>query len=727
MNIKSIPSTIKQASGNLLDVLTAQRGTFSGLSMMAGQKMGMPKTTPEANIKRYIGWVYDAINKNSAERASVPLRLYATRGTGQSKAGMRGGIGKSIGRTITKQERMTLAKSTIGQSARFRAAEDIEEISAHPFLDLYNDAWFDLMLTSIFEELTGNSYTAFEFDGMGVPIEPIVLPSQIVKPLIRKGEGIVAYKVGNGIAEITLPADQVVHNRFPNPSSPYVGMAPLTAAALAADRDTDMDLYEGALNKNHARPDFMVALKGEGVQRKDLDAYRKEWKAQRGGIGNNGQPLFAAGDVDIKQFGFSPREMAFLQGRKITMEQIFGTFGVPVALGKTEGVNRANLEAAIYQWTRFTIVPRLRMHEAALNSQLIPHYNEPRLFVAYDNPVPEDREAMMKERETNLKNYVVTVNEERATEGLPSVPWGDVPIVQSTGLPLGSPTPTPAAQPTHRTVTVSSGGIKSMQKGDPDDAPDISGGANKPPTPDEKKVIKIADDMQAKQGKDVISEFDRVAPSGSYDAMKFSPKSYADEYLAPMTQAMTPAWERGLIVGNLDLPGGAGIDVGAYIEQPQAIKTIEQTTFKFLESEGESVQREFTEKLSAGIKNGDSTQELRKRITGMFTDERRNERGLMIARTESARAIELGREASWKESGVVSAKVWDANGDSCPFCQAMDGKIVEIGQNYFAKGDVFAVEFEGQERRMTLGYSDTPAPPLHPFCRCSLQPQLIDA
>jgi len=652
------------------------------------------------------------------------------RGAGQDKAGRPDSGGNSIGRTITKAERMVLSKATIGQSARFRNAVDIEEISVHPFLDSFNDSYYDCMMIAIFEELTGNSYMAFELDALGLPVDPIVLPSQYVKHIIRKGEGIVAYRFGKGVSKIDIPAERVIHNKFPNPSNPFSGMAPLSAVALAADRDTSMDLYEGALNKNHGRPDFMLSYKD--VSMRDLKAYKKEFDAEFQAVQNSGKAMFSGGEATLHNFGFSPREMAFLQGRKITMEQIFGAFGVPPALAKTEGVPRANLESAIFQWTKFTILPRLRMYEAVLNSQLIPLYNEPRLFVAYDNPVPEDREFALKERAANLNNFVTTINEERNSDGMESVEWGDVPIVRSTGLPLGSqPTATtPAKSTSGDTASYSSGGA--VQKaagagGDPDDAPNIAGGSNTSLNASEKTIADVTNKMQGTQETDLLKEFDRVSPAESWDDIKFNSAKYTQMYLGEMVGVMNPVWERGLIVGNLSLPDGSRIDVGAFIEQPQAQKFVEKNTFKFLESESESVQNEFRRQLSAGIKDGDSVQAMRKRMTGLFTDERKNARSFVIARTESARAIEMGREQSWIESGVVSGKVWDANGDACPFCQAMQKKSIELGGNFFNMGDTLTVNFKGNDIHMPFNYGDVPTPPLHPNCRCSLQPKIIDA
>jgi hypothetical protein len=420
--------------------------------------------------------------------------------------------------------------------------------------------------------------------------------------------------------------------------------------------------------------------------------------------------------------------MAFLQGRKYTMEQIFGVFRVPPALAKTEGVPRANLDSALYQWTAFTITPRLRYMEAAFNKQVIPLYGEPRLFVAYDNCVFEDREFDLKQRDSNLAHYVTTVNEARTSAGLDPVEWGDVPIVQATGMPLGAKAAeaaAPSKQLAQAKSTARLGGIPGFRQklGDPNDAPDISGGENPQPNQTEKKIADVMDDVQREQQRDLLGEFDRVAPQ--FDAVDYRQMKYSTLYLDDALGSVRPAWERGLIVGNMALPNDSRIDVGSFIEQPEAQKVIKEHTLRFLDSESESVGKAFRDRIAAGLKNGDSVPELRKRIEGMFSDEARNARSLMIARTESARAIELGREIAWQESGVVSAKVWDANGDSCPFCQAMHGRTVELGGKYWEKGDTMGVEFDGQQISMSFGYDAVQAPPLHPSCRCTLEPVLI--
>jgi hypothetical protein len=74
-----------------------------------------------------------------------------------------------------------------------------------------------------------------------------------------------------------------------------------------------------------------------------------------------------------------------------------------------------------------TILPKLRRIEQKLNEQLAARFDD-RLFFAFDNPVPEDKEYHLKEIQTNLSTGLTTINEERAKLGMEPVAWGDEPM-----------------------------------------------------------------------------------------------------------------------------------------------------------------------------------------------------------------------------------------------------------------------------------------------------------
>jgi len=91
----------------------------------------------------------------------------------------------------------------------------------------------------------------------------------------------------------------------------------------------------------------------------------------------------------------------------------------------------------------------------------------------------------------------------------------------------------------------------------------------------------------------------------------------------------------------------------------------------------------------------------------------------MIARSETIRASNAAAKETYRQSGVVKKIVWLANLDDrcCPWCEDLDGKVIDIEDNFFDKGDSYTIENdEGKKQTMDLDYSDVGYPPLHSAC-----------
>ena len=59
----------------------------------------------------------------------------------------------------------------------------------------------------------------------------------------------------------------------------------------------------------------------------------------------------------------------------------------------------------------------------------LPRYDPSgRLFLASEDPTPQEQARVLRQQESDLKFGVRTVNEIRAERGLPPVPWGDRPF-----------------------------------------------------------------------------------------------------------------------------------------------------------------------------------------------------------------------------------------------------------------------------------------------------------
>ena len=123
--------------------------------------------------------------------------------------------------------------------------------------------------------------------------------------------------------------------------------------------------------------------------------------------------------------------------------------------------------------------------------------------------------------------------------------------------------------------------------------------------------------------------------------------------------------------------------------------------------------------LVQGIDAGEDLRKLTGRVQEAMGDEANKVRSKMIANTETARAERAGTERQMRDAGAVR-KVWRTNDGACEFCTPLDGRTIEIDENFFSRGS----STPGNEREdgttasMHLDYSDTPHPPLHPNCRC---------
>jgi hypothetical protein len=134
--------------------------------------------------------------------------------------------------------------------------------------------------------------------------------------------------------------------------------------------------------------------------------------------------------------------------------------------------------------------------------------------------------------------------------------------------------------------------------------------------------------------------------------------------------------------------------------------------------------------LGDGLADGDTIDQLANRVqewAGEAGDEERStrNRAVMIARTEAQRATRRAEVEAWKSTGMVEGKTWLLAPDPCEFCEAASNefstKSIGLEDSFFNKGDTM-LGADGNE--MALDYEDIDGPPLHPNCRCSLQPKL---
>lgn len=400
-----------------------------------------PEVSHEALVKKYTSWVYICVNVNSVAVASVPLRLYAARAVGQSRS-------KATAVPISVEQEMYLRrKSSLQNHDCLKTAAEIEEVVEHPLIDLLNSVndfenRFETMeLTNTMNDLTGNCYWFISNGPLGIPDHLQVLRSQWMTIVPDKKTFIKGYLYGRQYdKKIRLDPDEVVHFKYPNPHNPWYGMGPVQAAAYAVQRQNLMDRYESSTLENMGRPDIGIIYQKGRLKKEQRKELEQEWNVAFKGPDKAGKIKIMDTDFKVEKFGWSPKELEFLQGRPWTMKEIAASLNVPVGFLDTSEISkapRAGMEGTDLFLAKYSTKPRCLRIEQKLNEKLVPKYDE-RLFVAFDNPVPEDRRFELLEETQQLKNWVITINEARIQRGMKPVPYGDAPLIPLNVAPLGS-------------------------------------------------------------------------------------------------------------------------------------------------------------------------------------------------------------------------------------------------------------------------------------------------
>lgn len=653
----------------------------------------------QALINRNLGLVYACASHNSQAVARARLRLYVAKDSPGQKI-------RAKTRALTNQEHDWLASKSILQKWIAPSA-DVEEILEHPFLSLlqnvnpWNNGFETLELIDLHQELTGNAYLFKVRSGLGAPAELWLLPSQwvIIEP--DKQKFIRTYRYGPQEPRQELDPKDVIQFKFPNPRDLWYGMGPLQAALLATDLYTKMAEYEHTLFDNNARPDIALVT-DQPLGEVESARIEHTWNAKFRGHKKAGKMALLSGGIDVKQLNYSPREMANLAGRKWTLEEIAIIFGIPISQLRSEDVNRANADAGNYTYAANTLAPRLIRMEQKLNEQLLPEFDE-RLFCAFDNPVPEDKEYRLREIQGHLSTGYSSINQERQKDNQEEVEWGNVPILPFNMAPLGSVAPQAQGQL----------GQEGQSNLSIDKAAKMPAGET-PPT-FERALVKVFRDQE----KEAIANIDKHA---QIDTNKWNP--HLQEIAFPfLKERIEQGGERG--IARVRERGKAlwkqPFEIAWDITNPKVQEFLQQYLFRFSFAVNSTTNRALQNTIATGLEGGETIRQLTERVQGVF-DFAQRYRAERIARTESARAYSAGAEAGYIQTGLVEGKEWIVSPGACEFCLEMQGKVVALGANYYEQG----TNLTAGEKTMDLDYGDVESPPLHPDCVCDIAPVLIE-
>jgi HK97 family phage portal protein len=399
-------------------------------------------------VEQFNSWVYVCAKLNAMSCASVPLQLYAAKDSQDKQF-------KTISTRRVPKKRMREIKKSKSLRPYIRKAEDIDEVTEHVFLDLMKNVNPFFNASDLFEltvldmDLTGEAYWYVVKGKAGQPVELWPLPSIYMRAVPGKtlDTFIDHYSFQRGRTEVILELDEVIQFNYPNPGNLIQGFSCVRGVVDAVYSNSKMNEYEEALFSNKARTGGVFQSEA-AVAPSEVDRMRADIEAKYAGTANSGRPMMLPPGVTWVKDTMTNEEMSFIEGRRLTREEIAAGFDVPIALLDPESI-RANVDGAQYYHAKYGIAPRLRKIEEKLNEKLLPMFDDSGvLFAAFENPVPEDEAAALAERTGYVGSGIMAINEARADLGLEPADGGDEPLVPFNLVPLTQaikePEPIPA-------------------------------------------------------------------------------------------------------------------------------------------------------------------------------------------------------------------------------------------------------------------------------------------
>lgn len=421
----------------------------SALGVQSAPRHTPPSFSAWAGVKSLRSWMFAAASINANAVASVPLRLYVRAPGGGSKSLWRtrpvakGRKAHAIGDGKRQPSRTVMAKT-----ADF-GADFVEVTESHPVLDLLRkvNPWmngFDLTTWRMLSlQQSGNAYIYVPAESP-YPSQYWPMPSQWTRVVPSKENWIDSYIFGRDpSSERTFSTEEIVHFRLPSLTSLYYGTGYAEMAWSAISLLESNHEYDYSMAKNHARPDYLISVSGQGATEKALDRFEASVEEKFRGESKAGKFLTVTGQVDVKPLNFAPKDMA---GREDIVEEIAAIYKVPVSMLKANDPNLASAQTGFAAWREQSILPLCRLDEDTLNQRLLPMFGlENDAVLCYDDPVPENE---LQEWDITTKKFligVVTPNEIREEEGEDPIdmPHMDEPFVANRPVSLLDPQPSP--------------------------------------------------------------------------------------------------------------------------------------------------------------------------------------------------------------------------------------------------------------------------------------------
>lgn len=552
--------------------------------------------------------------------------------------------------------------------------------------------------------LRGNSYAEIERNngGKAVGLWPIHPNNVTVKRSIDP-PFLLYYKVMVNGRSVILREDQVLHIRGLS-SNGIIGYDPITIARESIGLALAQEEYASRLFSNNARPGGVIEHPNE---LKDASAKRLKasWEAQHRGLEKSHRVAVLEEGMKWKEISFSPENAQFMEARRFQTEEIAQLFRIPVSmLANLKQPTFASVEQFSIDFVVHTIRPWLVRWEQAIKRSLFTEADK-RIYypeIVVDALLRGDIKTRYEAYAIARGNGWMSANDIRSLENMNPLPGdqGDVYLIPLNMVPAQFVT----EQPGISEAKALTSGMESRVKKSVAWRYKIR-----------QRFIPLIEDAARRVVKREIADIKRAVKRifktrSIEDFNAWLEEYYSENFVNYAQLNMAPVYQA----------------YAEMIEEPAAIEAGQEPAGMTPEFQQE-VNR-YTNNWMARY-SGSSAGQLRQVARDAITDEAdvvavidtrldewEERRPAKVAGRESVQAEGAFAKAIWIAAGIMTV-TWIAHGESCPYCNALNGRTIGIMSTFLKQGE--ELDPTGADGTPLTTYGSISYPPAHQGCDCS--------
>jgi HK97 family phage portal protein len=190
-----------------------------------------------------------------------------------------------------------------------------------------NQFWESWVLSKLSR---GNTYVLKERDQRNVVTALHVLDPMRVQPLIS-ADGEVFYRLSSdnlaGVGEVTLPAREIIHDRFNCLFHPLVGIPPVFASGLASMLGLNAQRASALLFENSSTPGGILTYPGE-VTATEEQRVKEQWEQKFSRL-NLGRVAVLSAGAKYEKLPMTNVEVQMIENLKWSAEVVCSVYHVP--------------------------------------------------------------------------------------------------------------------------------------------------------------------------------------------------------------------------------------------------------------------------------------------------------------------------------------------------------------------------------------------------------------